>query len=359
MGKRYISRDGRFPIVLSIRTIFILLTFGTSDLSNLITLHLLLDFPHRIHHNLVGSSNHISFTMSTSTHTPSESPRKSSTPSRHRRSTGSLHSKPGLGLIRTISRDLVTGWHTHTALQKEPFLPQFSGAASQVYKPRYAARDAMRSFEPTLSCDTNSEKLSKPPSERSRQDYVLPSPIEIDGPKPLACVEEGLIPDHSSDTWTAVWDDAYEQRIDAYNCFPCPLSQESRLTRNALISASPMTSAEKRERRKSSRGSRSPLSSSFSVTDAEVRAFVFGNRRTGGHESPEAVLRPESSRRRSEVPSLVPSLVSSESSGLEDLDEEEEGVEEVETPKKEIGKGGNCVCCSKCGACASARVQGR
>jgi hypothetical protein len=299
--------------------------------------------------------------MSTSTYNPSESPRESSTPSRHRRSTVSLYSKPGLGLIRTISKDLVTGWHTHTALQKEPSPPPSSGAAPQVYKPRYAARDAMIGFAPAVSCDTNPEKTTKPSSERSRQDSVLPSPTEIDGTKPLACVEKGLVPDHSSDTWTAVWDDAYEQRIDAYNCFPCPSSYEKRLAHIALLSASPVTAAEKTERRKSSRGSRPPLSSSFSVTDAEVKTFVFGNHGTGGHESPEAFLRPGSSRRGSEVPSLVPSLVSSESSGLEDLEEEredeEEAVEEVMTPGKMVERSGNCVHCSRCGGCASGRVQ--
>jgi hypothetical protein len=298
--------------------------------------------------------------MSTSTYTPSEKPHKTSTPSRHRRSTVSLHSKPGLGLVRTISRDLITGWHTHTALQKEPSPPPSSGATPQVYKPRYAARDAMRGFEPALACDTDSEKSTNPSSERSRQDSVLPSPTEIDGTKPLACVEKGLVPDHSSDTWTAVWDDAYEQRIDTYNCFPCPSSYERRLARIALLSVSPMTAAEKTERRKSSRGSRPPLSSSFSVTDAEVKAFVFGNHRTGGHESAEAFLRPGSSRRGSEVPSLVPSLVSSESSGLEDLEEkredEEVAIEEVKTPGKMIERGGNCVSCSRCGGCASRRV---
>ncbi|CAD0097034.1 unnamed protein product [Aureobasidium mustum] len=89
--------------------------------------------------------------MSTSIYNPSQDLRRSSTTSRHRRSSVSLHSTPGLGLIKTISRDLVHGWHTPTALQKErPSSPSLA-PASRAYKPRHAARDAMKSFTPVAS----------------------------------------------------------------------------------------------------------------------------------------------------------------------------------------------------------------
>lgn len=188
---------------------------------------------------------------------------------------------------------------------------------------------------------------------------MVPTPTEIAGTKPLACVEQGLIPDHRNDTWTAVWDTAYERRKDADD-FPSPcLFTKETLSPNNIVAAPGLAAPAPRptERRKSSRNSRPPLSSSFSVTDAEIKAFIFEDRRAEGYESPEAFLRPKSTRRGSEVPSLVPSLVTSEGNGLEDLGErEEEGEGEVievrERPGREVGKGGGCMHCSRCGGCA-------
>jgi hypothetical protein len=228
--------------------------------------------------------------MSTSMYNPT-TPRKTSTPSRHRRSTISLHSTPGLGLIRTISRDLVTGWHTTTALQKEPHSSSASLDPPKTYKPRCAAKDAMKGFPPAISCKTEKEEV-KEMGERRRQDSVVLSPTEIDGTKPLGFVEDGLVPDHSFDTWTAVWDTAYESRVNAYHHDSVPLSSSSSNTSsNSTPSTTSIASA--MERRKSSKRTRPPLSSHFSVTDAEGKAFVFGDRedRKRGHESPEAFLR--------------------------------------------------------------------
>lgn len=306
--------------------------------------------------------------MSTSVYSPSEKPRKSSTTSRHRRSTVSLHSTPGLGLIKTISRDLVTGWHTHTALQKEPSTPTPPSDAKTPYKPKHAARDALKNFDPATSCTREAETVAKNCHERSRQDSLVLTFTEIDGSRPLARVEEGLIPDHRNDTWTAVWDTAYERRKDAHECpFPCPLAKDTTSSTKFPGSASPAASTSPpttptiatSQAKRPSRSSRPPLSSSFSVTDAEIRAFIFENRKTKDHESPEAFLVPKSNRKGSEVPSIVPSLVSSEDSqesGLEDLEkkreeEEKEGLEEVEAPGKQIGKGGDCMHCLRCGGC--------
>jgi len=218
----------------------------------------------------------------------------------------------------------------------------------------------MRGFASATSHTQGSEEAANTSIERTRQDSVVPTPTEIDGTKPLACVEEGLIPDHRNDTWTAVWDTAYERRKDADDFpSPCLFAKETSPLDN--IAAAPGFAApasRTTERRKSSRSSRPPLSSSFSVTDAEIKAFIFENRRTEGCESPEAFLRPKSMRRGSEVPSLVPSLVTSEGSGLEDLEEkEEEGetIEEPETPGKEVGRGGGCMHCLRCGGCARRR----
>jgi hypothetical protein len=296
--------------------------------------------------------------MSTSAYNSPEKPRKHSTTSRHRRSTVSLHSTPGLGLIRTISRDLVTGWHATTALQKKPPTPTPPVDAKAPYKPKHAARDAMKHFTPTTSCNAEPEKITKTSSERIRQDSLVPTPTEIAGTKPLACVKEGLIPDHRNDTWTAVWDIAYERRLDAYSgAPPCLSHRETSPSSKTIASLQPATTTIlATERRESSRSSRPPLSSSFSVTDAEIKAFIFENRRAEGFEYPETFLLPKSDRKGSEVPSLVPSLVASESSGLEDLEEkEEEGetVTQVEVAGKGVRRGGDCACCPRCGVCAT------
>jgi hypothetical protein len=286
------------------------------------------------HHHQLDPLDHIDLRMSTSVSTSSQPPRKISTPSRHRRSTISLHSTPDLGLIRTISRDLVTGWHATTALQKEPSTPPPSIDPPRGHKPRYAARDAMKGFVPVISCNTKQEERIDEASERARQYSIVPSPSEIDGSKPLGFVEDGLVPDHSFDTWTAVWDTAYESRVNTYH-----RASPSSLPSPATHSSSTISAT---ERRKGSRTTRPPLSSHFSVTDAEVKAFVFGNRedRKRVHESPEAFLRPKIYRRGSEVPSLVSSLGSSEGSVLEDLEEEEEEREEAEDlGDMDFGKG--------------------
>lgn len=226
----------------------------------------------------------------------------------------------------------------------------------------------MRIFNPANCHDAESDRLAKTSYERSRQDSVVPTLTEIDGTKPLACVEEGLIPDHRDDTWTAVWDTAYERRKDVSDHpFSCPLAKDttsytefSGPSPSATSASSPSASAPAlAERRRSPRSTRPPLSSSFTVTDTEIKAFIFENRRTERFESPEAFLVPKINRKASEVPSLVPSLVSSDGSqesGLEDLEErreeeEKEGLEEVETPGKEVGRGGNCMHCLRCGGC--------
>jgi hypothetical protein len=190
----------------------------------------------------------------------------------------------------------------------------------------------MRGF-PDIACNTEHEESVDGLRERRRQDSVVPSPSEIDGTKPLGFVEEGLVPDHSFDTWTAVWDTAYESRVNTYHhesasippsfCSTLPPGTSAPLS---LGSTLPTT-----ERRSSSKSTRPPLSSQFSVTDAEVKAFVFGSRedRKRGHESPEVILRPKIYRRGSEVPSLVTSE-SSRDSGLEDLEEEAEKGEDIE-----------------------------
>jgi len=269
--------------------------------------------------------------MSTSIYNPSEASHKNSTTSRHRRSTISLHSPPGLDLIKTISRDLVTGWHTHTALKKEASTPTPVVDAKYPYKPKHAARDALRHFNPANCRDPEAREVTKTSTERTRQDSVVPTPTEIDGTKPLACVEQGLIPDHRNDTWTAVWDTAYERRKDADDCLLSGLFTKENLPSDNITAPGPVTTVVRMaERRKSSRSSRPPLSSSFSVTDAEIKAFIFEDRRVEGYQSPEAFLRPKSMRRGIEVPSLMPSLVTSEGSGLEDLEEKEEESETVE-----------------------------
>jgi hypothetical protein len=262
--------------------------------------------------------------MSTSIYNPPTSPRKTSTPFRHRRSTISLHSTPGLGLIRTISRDLVTGWHTTTALQNEPCPPRSSGVApTQPYVPRYAARDAIKSFTPAGFCDAEATDGSNGgQKERKRQDSVVPEVEGIDGTKPLkACVEEGLVPDHRDDTWSAVWETAYEERRSAYH-LPSSSSTSTTATSPASISpsANSTLSTTKTTRPKVSRPSRPPLTGRLSVTDAEIKAFIFGHseeNRKRSHESPEAFLRHRGERRGSEVPSLVSSLVYNEGSCCE------------------------------------------
>ncbi|KAK6000113.1 hypothetical protein QM012_004101 [Aureobasidium pullulans] len=279
--------------------------------------------------------------MSTSIYSPSQNARRGSTTSCHRRSSAvSLHSIPSLGLIKTISRDLVHGWHTPTALKKEPCLssPSPSAPVSRAYKPRHAARDALRGFTPATTHEAQTtqqtaesyfeQKNKNGPDTRSRQDSLTPiSPItQKDATKPLACVEAGLIPDHSFDTWTAAWDSAYEQRV--------------KTNQNCAIPISPLTpsfpsSTRETGTRKRTRNTRLPLTGRLSVTDAELKHFVFGDREDDSRarhcESPEAFLMP---RRGSEVPSLVLSDVSSRDSGLEDL-EEEEGEEGEEGESEE------------------------
>ncbi|KAG9688398.1 hypothetical protein KCU76_g9642, partial [Aureobasidium melanogenum] len=225
--------------------------------------------------------------MSTSIHNPSQDSSIGSTRSRHHRSSISLHSKPGLGLIKTISRDFVHGWHTPTTLQKESTNPPPSAPEPKPHKPRYAARDALKGFAPVASRETHdagtrtnsySSEHSKDPS-RSRQDSLAPiSPITSDATKPLAYVEAGLIPDHSFDTWTATWDSAYERRVKStHHCA-------------SLTSPTPTMP----EKRKLSSNTRPPLTGRLSVTDVDVKRFVSGDRedRKRGYESPESFLVP-------------------------------------------------------------------
>lgn len=198
---------------------------------------------------------------------------------------------------------------------------------SRAYKPRHAARDAMKGFASVQphqaqaaeeAANAYFDEPSREPSPRSRQDSLGPiSPITTDATKPLACVEAGLIPDHSFDTWTAAWDSAYERRVKTNHHCATP----------ATLPTSTSTSSKTAEKRKCARKTRPPLTGRLSVTDAEVKRFVFGDRedRKRGYESPESFLVP---RRGSEVPSLVLSDVSSRDSGLEDLEEEEEEVDE-------------------------------
>ncbi|KAG9520444.1 hypothetical protein KCV07_g4280, partial [Aureobasidium melanogenum] len=278
--------------------------------------------------------------MSTSIHDPSQDLSRSSTRSRHRRSSISLHSKPGLGLIKTISKDFVHGWHTTTALQKEPSDLPSPAPMSQPYKPRYAARDAMKGFTPAVSCkaqdvrepaESRLNEHSRNPS-RSRQDSLAPiSPIASDATKPLAHVEAGLIPDHSFDTWTAAWDSAYERRVKTTHHCASPTFPTSQ-----TLTSTPTSPT--KEQRKRTRNTRPPLTGRLSVTDADVKRFVFGDRkdRRSGYESPESFLVP---RRGSEVPSLVFSEGSSRDSGLEDLEEgDEESDEEVRVEINSEGK---------------------
>jgi hypothetical protein len=269
--------------------------------------------------------------MPTSIYDPSPSPRGTSTPSRHRRSTISLHSTPGLGLIRTISRDLVTGWHTTTALQNEPCPPPSGVAPTQPYVPRYAARDAIKSFTPAGFCDAEATDGSNGgQKERKRQDSVVPEVDGIDGSKPLkACVDEGSVPDHRDDTWSAVWETAYEERRRVYHCGSAsPASTPSSPSSTTLASPASTSALPTPPGIKPSRPSRPPLTGRLSVIDAEIKAFIFGipeQNRKRSHESPEAFLRPRGERRGSEVPSLVFSEGSCCESGLEDLEEVEEG----------------------------------
>lgn len=292
--------------------------------------------------------------MSTSIYEPSQESSRGSTRSCHRRSNVSLHSKPGLGLIKTISRDFVHGWHTTTALQKEPPTSPSSAPVSQPYKPRHAARDAMKGFTPAASREAHAAgELTKPSFDessrdlsRSRQDSLAPiSPITQDATKPLAYVEAGLIPDHSFDTWTAAWDSAYERRVKTTHHCAFPTSPTS------ISTSSPTT-----EKRKRTRNTRPPLTGRLSVTDAEVKRFVFGDRedRKRGYESPESFLVP---RRGSEVPSLVFSEGSGRDSGLDDLEEgDEESDEQLRAEinskgKEERESKGEEVCKSFCCAC--------
>lgn len=172
------------------------------------------------------------------------------------------------------------------------------------------------------------DEPSSEPSPRSRQDSLAPiSPITADATKPLACVEAGLIPDHSFDTWTAAWDSAYERRVKTNHHCATPVT---------LPTSTSITSTS--EKRKRAKNSRPPLTGRLSVTDSEVKRFVFGDRedRKRGYESPESFLMP---RRGSEVPSLVLSDVSSRDSGLEDLEEEdEESAEELSIVVREEEK---------------------
>lgn len=186
----------------------------------------------------------------------------------------------------------------------------------------------MRGFTPVQSQQAEAaeeaanayfDESSSEPSPRSRQDSLAPiSPITADATKPLACVEAGLIPDHSFDTWTAAWDSAYERRVKTNHHCATPVTLPT--------STSSITSTS--EKRKRTKNSRPPLTGRLSVTDAEVKRFVFGDRedRKRGYESPESFLMP---RRGSEVPSLVLSDVSSRDSGLEDLEEGDEESDEV------------------------------
>ncbi|THW10746.1 hypothetical protein D6D02_09260 [Aureobasidium pullulans] len=258
----------------------------------------------------------------------------SSTTSRHRRSTVSLHSTPGLGLIRTISRDLVTGWHTTTALQKESSHTSTTSTSSQkAYKPRYAARDALKAFpfpthhhnhnhshSHTLEADAKKSFESNDSDRdidiRTRQDSASPG-SPIDCTKPLARVEDGLIPDHSFDTWSDAWDNAYERRVATMHK-PAPTT--------SIVSSDSSAKPTRKH-------TRPPLTGRLSVTDAEVRDFVFAQsgEKKRGFESPEGFLIPRcDTRRGSEVPSLV-SEVSSRSSALEDLEEgDEESDDELD-----------------------------
>lgn len=183
------------------------------------------------------------------------------------------------------------------------------------------AQEAATSYFETRSGDS---------SPRCRQDSLAPiSPITVDATKPLACVEAGLIPDHSFDTWTAAWDSAYERRVKMNHCYT-PTSADT--------ASSPTTDKTKR-----AKNTRPPLTGRLYVTDAEVKHFVFENRDSTNkaYESPESFLMP---RRGSEVPSLVLSDVSSRDSGLEDLEEgeEESDGEEVskltEVEEKRVGR---------------------
>jgi hypothetical protein len=233
----------------------------------------------------------------------------------------------------------------------------------QLYVPMYAARDAMKSFCPAGSCDAETEwksRIDGGEKERKRQDSVVPEVVGgIDGTKPLkACVEEGLVPDHRDDTWSAVWETAYEERRRVYHCdsrsassfhFPSVTPASSTSTSPSTTSTSTSSTT---QTRRSSRSSRPPLTGRLSVTDAEIKAFVFGTpeqSRKRSHESPEAFLRPRGERRGSEVPSLVFSEGSCGESGLEDLEEveeqaEEEGIEGVRSVSggrdgKDVGDG--------------------
>lgn len=184
-----------------------------------------------------------------------------------------------------------------------------------------ASREAYDAGERTNSY---SSQHSKDPS-RSRQDSLAPiSPIIHDATKPLAYVEAGLIPDHSFDTWTATWDSAYERRVKSTHHCTTPTS------------TSPTSATT--EKRKRTSNSRPPLTGRLSVTDADVKRFVFGDRedRKRGYTSPESFLVP---RRGSEVPSLVFSEGSSRDSGLGDLEEEEESDEEGRIVRSDETKG--------------------
>ncbi|KAI5249713.1 hypothetical protein E4T42_05182 [Aureobasidium subglaciale] len=160
---------------------------------------------------------------------------------------------------------------------------------------------------------------------RTRQDSVTPSSPT----KPLARVPAGLIPDHSFDTWTATWETAY----DATH-FANPPSPSPGITRSFTV---PALSSKKR--------TRPPLTGRLSVTDAEIKKFVFGDREDSkrGFRGPEEFLVPEKERRGSEVPSLVRSEGSCGSGGLENLEEgsegEGEGKVEVELESDEKTKG--------------------